>query len=254
MGKRRYKVSIDWCGFEGDRAVLPICVRSAAVQGRKFEETLKIMRPKIRHLHVMICDSLDRYNLEHLTDDPYKESLIRANDWLETHLSMIEDYFPSHDVTHWNTISAHPSFKGTLRKIYELYENSEEVRTLIDGMSDFYLVQKERRFYEQGCFIFNAQEERRRSTAYLLEEMAGNIVAYHEFFDGAPEIYWGLYISDPTIFSRAAGPDEQMSLTFPMTCPIQINLLPPPVPTSELYTDDKTSPYISGTQIERKRA
>ena len=70
--------------------------------------------------------------------------------------------------------------------------------------------------------------------------MAGNIIVQHEFFDGVPEIYWGLYVSDTDIFSKAANNiadnDNKANLTFPLTCPININLLPPSVPTSDLHS------------------
>jgi len=82
MGKRNYRVEIDWSDFEGTHAVSPICVRSPAVQLRKFEETIKAIAPRVQHLHVMICDALDRYNLGDDATDPYAESLHRADVWM----------------------------------------------------------------------------------------------------------------------------------------------------------------------------
>jgi len=233
MGKRNYRVEIDWSDFEGTHAVLPICVRSPAVQLRKFEETIKAIAPRVQHLHVMICDALDRYNLGDDATDPYAESLHRADVWMETHMHYIEKHIPSWDLTRWDTIAADPTYSERLQKVNELYEKNEEVRTLIDSMTDFYVVQKAARRGEQG-FMFDEAKERKNSTAYLLEEMAGNIVARYEFFNDAPELYWGLYVSDTEIFKRAAGPEYKTGMIFPVTCPIRINLLPAPVPTGDL--------------------
>lgn len=221
--RKKYHAVIDWRGYEADRAILPVCVRSPAMEGRKVAETLRALREKITSLHVVLCDTLDRWN--HADScDPERESVRRADRWLAEHRETLSLHFQNHTLIRWDDVRKHPSFLPRHEEMQRLYRDEPVIGRFVDGMVDYYLERKESRLKSIGL-PFNETDERQRSTAYMLEELAGDMT-YGEMYK-APRFYWGLYTADPQIFNRNGA---RIDMTFPLTCPIRINRLPPPVP------------------------
>ncbi len=220
MGKRRDDVAvINWRDYHGRSAVFPVCMKSPAVNGRSLRAQMSAARQRIDHLIIVLCDSLDRHNMFHLSDA--KAHCMEAGDiWLAANMPVVKEYFPTVEVIRWEyDIRTHSSFEGYLKKVQDLYFQSAEVRELRDTMSLYYLRSKMLRFeadYKNGLAkTFDIDLALQSSADYLDEEFAGDMV-YHEITNGLPHIYWGLYVDDHDIFNRASG----RALPFPMTLPV----------------------------------
>lgn len=217
MGKRKDDIAvIDWQGYQGTSAVFPVCMKSPAVNGRSLRAQMLAAKERIDELVIVLCDSLDRYNMAHLTDA--KAHCIKAGDiWLEANLPVIKEYFSSVQLLRWeNDIRTHAAFEGKLKQVQNLYEQSSAVRELRDAMSFYYLHSKRKRFesdYKNGLAkSFDIDAALKSSADYLDEEFAGDMV-YYDLTGGLPHIYWGLFVDDHEIFSRASG----MNMAFPQT-------------------------------------
>jgi hypothetical protein len=231
--RKNYKAVIDWRGYDENRAILPVCVRSPAMEGRKVAETLRALSERIEHVHVVICDSLDRWNYPNFSD-PEEESLRRARKWLDEHKPTLDLFCPGHTLARWNDVRKHPSFEPRHEEMQRLYRDVPTVRRFVDGMVDYYLERKQSRYKASGM-PFNEVLERQRSTAYMLEELPGDMT-YGEMYR-APRVYWGLYTADPQFFNARGA---RIDMTFPLTCPVHINRLPPPVPAMAPRSDGTT--------------
>lgn len=221
--RKSYRADIDWRGYDGDSAILPVCVRSPAMEGRKVAATLRALSERVSSLHVVICDTLDRWNYPG-AGDPERQSIARADRWLEEHGKTLSAFFPTHTLVRWSDVKAHPSFAPRHEEMQRLYREEAVIRRFVDDMVDYYIERKQARYKDSGI-PFNETLERQRSTAYMLEELPGDMT-YGEMYK-APRFYWGLYTADPEIFNRNGA---RIDMTFPLTCPVGINRLPPPVP------------------------
>lgn len=221
--RKSYRAEIDWRGYDGDSAILPVCVRSPAMEGRKVAATLRALSERVSSLHVVICDTLDRWNYPG-AEDPERQSMVRADRWLEEHSGTLAAFFPKHTLIRWNEVRNHPSFAPRHEEMQRLYRANPVIQRFVDSMVDYYIERKEARCKVSGM-PFNETLERQRSTAYMLEELPGDMT-YGEIYK-APRFYWGLYTADPEIFNTNGA---RIDMTFPATCPISINRLPQPVP------------------------
>jgi hypothetical protein len=234
---REINAHIDWFGFDGEAVIMPICMRSPAVNGRSLIAQLKALKEKeIKTLYLLLCDSLDRHNI--ISSDAHTLSLKAGEQWLDAYLDTIKIYFPNVMVVRWDHhIRSHPSFSAHLLLMRKLYKTSPEVRLLRDSLSNYYLEGKRRRYeddYKRGLVTkFDEDLAFQCCSNYLEEEFAGNLVA-HEICKGAPHVYWGLYVDDIDIFSRASG----RNLTYPTTLPVHLNREGHSVSSSSLYTQE----------------
>lgn len=234
---RKYTVSAAWPEQKPNHIILPICIRSPAVQGGKFIKTLEEIA-EIRHIHVVLCDLLDRHNLAGIYDRPDLASTELADRWLAQYGPHMARIIPQHDLTRWTEIQAQPGFKARLKAVDTAYYKGGEVRTMIDNMALYYFERKRQRRENQGITL-NQADELQRSAAYLVEEMAGDMT-YGEMFPGAPRVYWGLYVSDPDMFNRNL-PEIGYSRDFPPTIPLTVSHLSPSVGTAELGQNNRAT-------------
>ena len=231
--RKKYTAQIEWGEFEGGAIVLPICPRSKAVNGRNFRVTLEALKEKATHLHIVLCDTLDRYNVGNWVDKTDKnwgselQALTNGNDWLKENLPVIEEHFDSFDIKRWNEVRQHPDFDKSLALMRRLYVSNSNMRQIVDNVASHYLVDKEQR-QRQRDLPFNGTLEKQRSVSYLLEEFAGDTV-YNKWYKGLPEVYWGFYVGDPDIFNRVNTIDPSVDLSIPPTCAVKLNRLPPPI-------------------------
>lgn len=191
------------------------------MHGRSLTAQLQAARERIDTLVLIVCDSLDRHNFS--AQDPLLHAVQYGTDWLDANLGTVKEFFPSANVLRWESdIRTHPSFDRNLSIVKELYTSSEEVRHLRDTLSLYYLQSKFKRYQDdvKRGFLpsFDMGEALKSCGEYLDEEFAGDMV-YYEICGGVPHIYWGLYVDDENIFSRASGSD----LPFPQTLPVTIN-------------------------------
>ncbi len=234
MGKRADDVAvIDWCGYEGNAALFPVCMKSPAVNGRSLKAQLSVARQRIERLTLVICDSLDRHNVSHIANAT-EHCMHQADAWLDFNLPVVREYFPSAEVIRWEyDIRRHPAFESRLETVKGLYDRSEAYRNLRDSMSLYYLHSKQRRFEQQWlrgeALRFDKEAALKGSADYLDEEFAGDMI-YYEMTGGQPHIYWGLYVDDHDIFSRESG----TSLPFPQTLPVRSQRHGPSIKASML--------------------
>lgn len=252
MGKRKDDIAvIDWHGYEGTSAVFPVCMKSPAVNGRSLRAQMLAAKERIDELVIVLCDSLDRHNMEHLTDA--KAHCIKAGDiWLEANLPVVKEYFPSVQLLRWESdIRTHDSFMGRLKQVQNLYNKSEAVCELRDAMSFYYLHSKRKRFesdYKNGLAkTFDIDAALKSSADYLDEEFAGDMV-YYDLTGGLPHIYWGLYVDDHDIFNRESG----MNMAFPKTLPVSSQRHGASYAASKLPNTQELKPSIPSE--ERKAA
>jgi hypothetical protein len=209
--------NISWYDFNDDKVILPICVRSPNVQGRNFIAMLEAMQTRINHVEIVLCDYLDRYNLDHDGDLAIKQS----QEWQSSYLAEVRQRFKTVNVTDWHAIMAYPTFKDRYKKICNLYKTNEDVKKAIDINVDIYVEDKIKRIVKETGWGYDPYEIKVNSRNYLLEEYAG-IAIYKNFVPSQSQIYWGVYIGDIHIFNRHSG---DVNLIMPRTLPVKNNRL-----------------------------
>lgn len=223
---KKYKATVDWRGYNGDRVIIPACVRSPSVRGRNFEATIKAVAEKVPHAIVMICDTLDAHNLVGRSQNPKNEAIRLANIWWAEQEPVISKYFNSYEVHRWQDVQSDPSYKERLELVQKLYNMNTEVKAIIDSFAREHNLQKQKRLQNKGL-PFNLTDEMQRSATYLIDEIAGDAV-YREWFPDIPEAYNGAYFSDPNLFNRINIINSTIDLTIPKTLPVYLNRLPSP--------------------------
>lgn len=219
---KHVEANIRWDGFEGSEIILPICARSQGVRGRNFTATLNAMEGRIKTLHFLMCDTLDRHNLN--GNAPL--AIQAADDWLLKNMKHVEGRF-EWDLKRWEDVQADPSFDARHGVMKRLYAESAPVRTAIDRISSYYVESKRSRF-EQAGLPFNYVQQQAAAADYLVEEFAGTSV-YKDWYPGLPEAYWGVYVGDVQIFNKNNHVDRAVDLSLPKTLEIHISRLPAPI-------------------------
>lgn len=215
---RNVKARVDWQDYAGDEIILPICVRSPNVQGRNFTAMLESMVARdIRKVHVVLCDYLDRHNLNGDGDLALSQSL----EWQKTYMKEVIALFPDVEMTTWLEILNHPTFHERHKTLYDLYLNNRTVHYAIDKNVDCYVRPKVRRLVEEIGWEYDLGKLTEDSTRYLLEEYAGTAI-YKNFVNTQTQVYWGIYIQDTEVFNRHS---PEVDLKLPITLPVTNNRL-----------------------------
>lgn len=224
-GKRkRYKATVDWQGYEGDKIIVPACVRSPSVRGRNFEATVKATAEKIPHGIIMVCDTLDAHNLVGRNDNPRKEAIKLADEWLKTTEPVIKKYFESYEIHRWQDVQADSTYDRRLELVQQLYDSDNEVTEIIDGFALKHNLDKKERMASKGL-SFSLSDEMKRSASYLIDEVAGDAV-YRDWFPDIPEAYNGAYFANADLFNETNDINPSIDLTIPVTLPVTLNRLP----------------------------
>ena len=211
------KAKISWNNFSDTKVILPICVRSPNVQGRNFTAMLDGMIGKINHVEIVLCDYLDRYNLNH----DGKLAMEQSMEWQSQYLGEVFDRFETVNVTDWKKIMADSSFDNRYRSICNLYETNPDVKKAIDINVDIYVEDKIKRIVKEQGWDYDPYQIELNSRHYLLEEYAGTAI-YKNFVPSQTQIYWGVYIEDTQVFNRHSG---LIDLGMPRTLPVKNNRL-----------------------------
>ena len=222
MGKRPDDIiTVDWGSFTGDAVTIPVCMSSPVARGRSLRGQMEAIKPHIKDLTILICDSLDRHNRQDPEGIDRTACIMEGIQWKIQHLLIIQEYYPDVKFITWeNDILTSPSFSRNLDAIRRLCDQSGAVQELRTSMSMFFLENKRRRFARDlqrgkvsGCFDFGSALH--SSTAYLEEELAGDM-AYQELSEGKPYVYWGLYVDQIDLFTKESG----QLMAFPQTLPV----------------------------------
>ena len=216
--RKRYVAHIEFGKYSGDSVIVPVCPRSPGVRGRNFEATVKALAERIDHVHLLICDTLDRHNLD--SDTPELDAKRNGDRWLEENLPVLEKYIQSYDLKRWDDVRNDPAYKDKLDTLKQLYLESDDVKTAIDNVASYYLVAKEERCAKKNE-PFEREKEESRSVGYLIEEFAGT-ATYNNWYN-LPEAYWGIYVSSPDIFNMLNTVDQTVDLSLPQTIPVKLN-------------------------------
>lgn len=222
--RKKYSAVINWNGRPDERVILPICPRSPGVRGRNFLTTVQGLIHDVKHIHVVMCDTLDRHNTP--GRDAETVSRNRGTLWLRDNLPVLEQCGISYDIRRWDEVMADPLYKKRLVIMESLYERNDHARTAVDNVASYYLSAKRVRAAQSGQ-PFEAEKEKMNSVAYLLDEFAGT-ATYASWYPGVREAYWGIYIGNPYIFSELNDMHPEISLVLPETCAVHLNRLPPP--------------------------
>jgi hypothetical protein len=216
---RRVHASIDWRHFHGNEVLLPICPRSPNVQGRNLTKMLDAMTPRISRVHVIMCDYMDRYNL----DGDGEKALAQSTAWQTQYLPEITARFGKVELTDWLSIMKADGFSERLATLTRLYDTNAQVRRAIDINVQIYLDARVGRLAEGGTEDIDTAAIAENSKRYLIEEYAGTAL-YKYFVDNPAEVYWGIYINDLDVFQRHA---KGVDLSLPLTLPVSNSRLGP---------------------------
>lgn len=235
--KRPINARIDGLCTTPQPVILPICPRSPAVRGRNFTATVDAMIGHADPLHILLCDTLDRHNLQ--GPDALQHSLDNGDAWLADAMPHIIGRFERITLKRWNDVTQDPGFAPRLDAFNRLYDTNAAARQAVDNIASWYLSAKRDRLNKLGL-SFHEATERYRSTAYLLEEFAGT-ATYATWYPGAPEAYWGVYVGRADLFQRLA-PTSPWSLILPDTLPVKLSRLGEP--TAGESTNKKSSIWM----------
>ncbi len=224
----RKKISawVDWKGYDGDKIIVPACVRSPSVRGRNFEVTVKAIAERIPHAIIMLCDTLDTHNLVGKSDDPRKTAIENGNTWWAQMEPVVANYFQSYEIKRWQDVQADQSYHQRLDLIKRIYHTHHEIKAIVDGFARAHNLEQKIRMIQKGL-PFNVEEGIQRSVAYLLDEIAGDTI-YADWYPDIPEAYNGAYFADINLFNRTNDISPGIDLTIPVTIPVHINRLPAP--------------------------
>ena len=236
MGKRPDDIiTVNWGSFKGDSVTIPVCMSSPVARGRSLRAQMEAIKPKIKKLRILICDSLDRHNRADPDGIDRAVCIMEGMEWKTKHQGIIQEFYPDVEFLTWERdILKHPSFQRYYDAIQKLCGESDNVEHLRTSMSMFFLQNRKRRFerdVERGKASgkFDFDKALQSSANYLIEELAGDMV-YRELFGNVPYVYWGLYVDDIDIFTRESG----QSLPFPETLPVASNRHGPSMKVSDL--------------------
>lgn len=213
---RNVRANIEWKGYSEKEVILPVCVRSPAMQGRNFTATLQAISEKADSIHLILIDTLDRYNFEMDIDGCRK----RGNIWLETHLPVLTQKMNVKSITKWDEVLEDNTYLERFSTINMMYAMNVSVREMIDANAMYFVNARKERgqpFDEEKMF--------KNSVSYMIEEYAGTAV-YGENLNYLPEIYWGIYVGNSHFFEQYNS--GQHKLVLPKTLPLNINRLPLP--------------------------
>lgn len=207
------RTTINWQGFNDNKVILPICVRSPNVDGRNFIRMLDAMKGRISHVELVLCDYLDRYNL----NGDGVLAMEQSWEWQDKYVEEVRSRFASVRVMGWKEIMCHPLFDQKFKIICDLYQKNEAVKKAIDINVDIYVRDKVKRQVKDGNWDYDPVAIELNSRNYLLEEYAGTAI-YKNFVPTKTQIYWGVYIDDVHVFNRHSGNvDLEMPRTLPVT-------------------------------------
>lgn len=213
---KKVKAEINWKNYGLNSCLMPICIRSPAINGSPLEATLDAMQERINQVTVIMCDSLDRYNLGGDIETSHRN----ADKWLLENTVKFHERFEKVDVLRWDDIIADEQCQMRIAFLTGLYRSNQAVRAILDANVWCYVGPKLQR---EGYFAFDVEEEFHNSISYLIEEYAG-AMTYRHWFQGQSEVYWGVYINDVDIFNKAA-PNAEIDLTMTETLPVTVNRL-----------------------------
>lgn len=215
--QRRVIAEIDWKGYEGDTVLLPVCVRSPAMQGRNLIATMKALSTRIHAVELILIDTLDRYNFNR----DASICRLRGKNWMNTSLPQIREHLDIRSVIYWDEVIGDPSYQCRLNLINSMHDNDPFVRQMIEVNAKYFVDARKERNPS-----LDADREMENSINYMIEEYAGTAV-YADWFKGLPEAYWGIYVGDPGFFQKR-NPNRFVGLKLPEVLPITINRLPLP--------------------------
>ena len=223
---RNVTANIDWRDYQGDTVILPVCVRSPAMQGRNLSSTVKALSEKINNIHLVLIDTLDRYNFNGDAEGCRKRGKI----WYQSYEREIRDHLNIISVTKWDDVLADASYKQRQTAITYLYTQNHLVRKMIDTNAMYFVNALESRdvAFDRDKTFFN-------SVRYMIEEYAGTAV-YGQALGYLPEAYWGIYVGDHRFFENINHTNN--SLLLPQTLPVHINRLDAPFAGEEFLEDE----------------
>ena len=204
--KKRYTAHIE--GRKRKDCILIVCPGSHDQSGAKLKASLEAIAESFQSCRLFLADTLDRHNTNS------KAARARGDLWLTQHKAMLGNLLD--DMVRWDEVKADPSFSGRYQAITSLYETNASAHAAISDICEQHTNLVQARVQAKGQ-AFDREDYKRRSVAYMIEEVAG--LAVIRSWTNAPEVYPGLYFDDPLLFTRLA-PDD-VSLTLPRVYPVR---------------------------------
>lgn len=203
----------------GDTCILPVCGCIDAMHGTKFKNLVGEAGKHFRAVRVILCDSLDAYNMAERDGPLWNEAEQVSRDlmarWYEKNENVLRRTFEKVELTSWDEIRAAPGFNARRELVRRLYEQVPAVHHYIESVCQVYVEIKAARL-AGGPFVPDRGKMMRQAVGYTLEEIPGT-ATYFEMF-GAPVLYAGAYFDDPDFFDRNNNIDPSIGLKLPLWC------------------------------------
>lgn len=171
-------------------ARLQISVGQEYHEGAKFKATIEWAKHRFDKVVICVNDTLQRYNYMHKEGvsevEAYAQSEVAGREWVERNINAIRS-LPSCEIIRWNNWLDHPNFNDEHKFINDLYDNDEELRSLINA--DVLAFWRRKQIREGMSTYADFESFKRFSTEYLLEETAAFFLMFKK--EKAVDIYPG---------------------------------------------------------------
>ena len=163
--------------FVHSKIALDISVGQEYHEGEKFEATIDLINHfKFAQCHIMIGDSLQRYNM--CIDGFYdiEKAHIQANklgdEWLERNFQFYSRLQMPYEIIRWDTWLNHPDYKKHREAVNYLYDHDEDYRQAFARSIDKFLTRYQKHAQELGRKQIDYEKAFKLCLEYLQEECA----------------------------------------------------------------------------------
>jgi hypothetical protein len=159
--------------FSNSSCMLLISVGQPYHEGEKLSATIELVSKKFKSCTIMLCDTLQKYNLTDYLDEQqaYELSLKNGTEWLERNYMLYSKLAIPYDILRWNDIINDGDFNMSLQEIEKLYHSDTEYQETFSRTIKEYISRIANR-KEKICL----EKKYADSLIYLKEECAGMLI------------------------------------------------------------------------------
>lgn len=153
-----------------NNALLMISLDNVMTRGANLEAIIHKINKTFLHCDIMLCDTLNRFNIMAIDDiseyEAYKVALERGNDWLRENEQILKDLSINHRVIRWDEWLKNVNFKSKLNIVQQEFNNNPTYKKALYDTAYQYL---SRRKIHASPFASSNLEQ---CIKYLQEECA----------------------------------------------------------------------------------
>jgi signal transduction histidine kinase/CheY-like chemotaxis protein len=156
--------------LKAQNGLLLISIGQAKQSGEAFKATLKLLNTYFAKITILVCDTLQRYNLTEYYDNPLTVENIAhtmGDRWIIENLAAMNQLSIPYKIKRWDECLAQPGFNTSKQKIASLLKQSQKFSEALEITQQAYL----NRLHKAEGQSFSLQEYQ-CSRSYLTEEAA----------------------------------------------------------------------------------